>query len=365
MQFLLSLFCWQGFDNRIRFGVIQLASLLFILISIQSSLVFALFVITLSAVVTTFSAKRRLCDVETLTQPWLLWLAPLSSITYVVIALLQHGALYTLLILPIAYSAYLISYQSKRQRHYIFGYNGPVDLSSYASGPQPRANQSNRIEPVFNQQQSTAPANDIDYNEAYASASSSGMNTSIDSNQAQAVDYGEIARLWLMKNKLVVIIAAVVILLSTIAAVIFSQSNQQAAIQEPEVQIIEQEDVMRLHPVDMPDNFTLLLSQYNGVIVNWQADEVTDKELWHIEKTEGDTSCQEISFNNGDKIRTTSVVVEGGQNYFANFSPLDTGTLLKNVAFRGKFTLCGYTFSLKGSQAALGKHPIYAEIVEY
>ena len=100
MQFLLSLFCWQGFDNRMRFGAIQLASLVIILISIQSSIVFALITTVLGASISTFTAKRRLSDIEVLKQPWMLWLAPLTYIAFIAIAMISHGAAYALLLLP-------------------------------------------------------------------------------------------------------------------------------------------------------------------------------------------------------------------------------------------------------------------------
>jgi hypothetical protein len=50
---------------------------------------------------------------------------------------------------------------------------------------------------------------------------------------------------------------------------------------------------------------------------------------------------------------------------FADFSPLDTQQLIQLIAFKRSFNLCDYDFSLKGSQAALGKHHAYAPYVEY
>ena len=44
-----------------------------------------------------------------------------------------------------------------------------------------------------------------------------------------------------------------------------------------------------------------------------------------------------------------------GYNNLSNFS----------IAFKNKFALCGYKFSLKGSQAALGKSAFYSPLVEY
>ena len=78
----------------------------------------------------------------------------------------------------------------------------------------------------------------------------------------------------------------------------------------------------------------------------------------------GDKSCQTISFNKGEAIRPIGVLVDNGSDYFASFSPLDSKELIQALAFRGNFSLCGYNFSLKGSQAVLGKNSQYAPFLE-
>jgi hypothetical protein len=119
----------------------------------------------------------------------------------------------------------------------------------------------------------------------------------------------------------------------------------------------------------MPDNYTLYLSEHQGITINWQADEVSNTLLWSQLTAQGDESCKQISFNKGEPIRTLTVQVENttgtNNDYFASFSPLDSKTLIQALAFRGNFTLCGYDFSLKGSQAALGKNELYAQWVDY
>jgi hypothetical protein len=128
-------------------------------------------------------------------------------------------------------------------------------------------------------------------------------------------------------------------------------------------------NISRSNPLSMPDNYTLYLSEHQGISINWQADEVATAVLWSQLTTQGDESCKEISFNKGEPIRTLSVHVESADglntNYFANFSPLDSKTLIQALAFRGNFSLCGYNFSLKGSQAALGGNPQYSQWVDY
>ena len=127
--------------------------------------------------------------------------------------------------------------------------------------------------------------------------------------------------------------------------------------------------ISRKHPLTMPDNYTLYLSEHQGITINWQADEVSEGLLWSQLTAQGDTSCQQISFNKGESIRTLSVDVgtSAGTNtdYYASFSPLDSKELIQALAFRGSFSLCGYDFSLKGSQAALGTNERYAKWVDY
>ena len=113
----------------------------------------------------------------------------------------------------------------------------------------------------------------------------------------------------------------------------------------------------------MPDDFTLYLSEHNGLTISWNADDNDNTEIWSIYSALGDRSCKVIEFNNSDEIRTISVNVEATSDYFAIFSPLDTRSIIKSLALRGSFSLCGYSFSLKGSQSVLGKHPKYSEFL--
>ena len=145
--------------------------------------------------------------------------------------------------------------------------------------------------------------------------------------------------------------------------IVSNTGDNEGANQPLEVEQVS--EVIRSYPVTLPDNFTVMLSEHKGIIINWQAEQSKESNYWTLETAQGDRSCVDLSFNNGDKVRTMSVLVEQGNEYFAQFSPLDTQQIIKNIAFRGSFSLCGYTFSLKGSQAALGKNKIYAELIEY
>ena len=114
----------------------------------------------------------------------------------------------------------------------------------------------------------------------------------------------------------------------------------------------------------MPDNFALYLTPHQGILLHWQADNVTSGQLWSQLTAKGDKSCQIINFNKGNDFRPLSIEVEANTEYFASFSPLDSQALIQALAFQGSFSLCGYDFSLKGSQSVLGKHNSYAAFLE-
>jgi hypothetical protein len=196
----------------------------------------------------------------------------------------------------------------------------------------------------------------------------------------QQNDLGELVRLKLLNNKKAQLAIAVILSIMLFSVCVswlmdYLSSNEQSQVLEKSSQVTSntQNALERRHPLAMPDNFSLFLSQHQGIIINWQADEVSTPLLWSQSNAKGDDSCQHISFNKGTPIRTLMVKVENNtnvanqvyNNYFASFSPLDSKALIQALAFRGSFSLCGYDFSLKGSQAALGKNKQYANWVDY
>ncbi|MGJ8691194.1 MAG: hypothetical protein ACSHW0_01790 [Thalassotalea sp.] len=161
----------------------------------------------------------------------------------------------------------------------------------------------------------------------------------------------------------------IAIIIITLLLSIFSGDGKNEEIIEPELNEADITATINLsnrsHQITLPDNFSLLATDYNGIVINWQAESNSENKIWDIHTTEGDAKCQAIKFNNGDSYRTLNVLVENNKSYFANFSPLDSAAIVKAIALRGNFTLCGYQFSLKGSQAVLGKHPYYSDLLSY
>ncbi|GGA63905.1 hypothetical protein GCM10011369_01620 [Neiella marina] len=141
-----------------------------------------------------------------------------------------------------------------------------------------------------------------------------------------------------------------------------STPEQVATAINPQL-IMPTEAISRSHPVEFPDNFSLWATEYNGMVISWKAEQSSETTIWDIATADGDQSCEQIVFNNGDSYRSLDVLVERGSHYFASFSPLDSIAIVNNIALRGSFKLCGYQFSLKGSQAILNRHPHYSELL--
>ncbi len=369
VQLLKSLFCWQGFDNRNRFFVIQSATYLsFIVLSsiFAHSVIFSFIVLALSIALCATTTRRRLNDSE-LNKTWLFAPCALLLLMGCIIIFTDHHSAYWLLILPALLSSLLLTYPAKNNKSYILGYFGPIDLSEFANTSKTRRTGS-RIEPTL-----AHATNQQNYQKDYqqeveAPFSHSVENTATEDSLSNEPDIGEGIRLALLQNRTTVIAIGSVLLLILSAVFISSFFSSSGASStsisaENNQQSTVENKLERLHQVTLPDEFSLMLSPYNGLTIAWQADESNTDKPWSQLTAHGDKSCSVIKFNNGDTIRTLEVNVENMTQYFASFSPLDSNKIVKSLALRGSFSLCGYSFSLKGSQAVLGKHPKYADFL--
>lgn len=359
MQFLKSLLCIKGSDHRTRFLFINIATYIgFMILSaaVSPSLIAGLLVLLASTAISALSIIRRLNDAR-LKKNWMPIATGLFFLCGAIIVFSNIGATYWLLLLPLGCIGILMTYPSQNNTRYILGYSGPVDLSHYQESP---IHQRQRIEPSVSGE---SIPNDPMYNRLSTAA--------VESNQqSNAPDIGEQIRedLFSHKNGVITITSVIAIV---IIGFIISSATSITPINTELVDSIEstkpsvQPTLERLYPIEFTDGFKLMISQHSGLHISWQAD-ITDKaELWQQISATGDSSCRVIRFNNKAEIRTIAVIVEEGENYFAQFSPLDTEQLLKHLAHRGSFSLCGYDFSLKGSQALLGKNAPYNNLASY
>ena len=377
MQLFKSLFCFKGFDSRSRFIAINIATYTtFIIINATfSNYLFILFpVLACLAVIITLTSIRRLNDAQ-LNKNWSIGPSLSFVIAGLIMVITGHNSADWLLLIPLIVSSLLLTYPSKNSNSYILGYSGPVDLSGFDQIKENKNRQNQRIEPTIlsNKAQQSNSQSEFEslaiqqnlspvHNETYDR--SNGANSGY--QDSKEVDIGESIRLKLLSGKnakLTLLILSLLIFSTLLVSFLISSFNSKEEQLLPEV--AQNKNIQRVSQLSFPDNFSLWLSQHRGLVINWQADETKQSQIWNINTAQGEKSCKDITFNNGNKIRTTTVTIENSDEYFASFSPLDTQALLQAIAFRGSFKLCGYKFSLKGSQAILGKHQDYAQMVNY
>jgi uncharacterized membrane protein YhaH (DUF805 family) len=370
VSFIQSVFCLKGFDDRGRFFATSLVSLFgFILCSaiFVDYLIINFLCLIMFTIVLICGTKRRLHDAK-LNKNWQLVPGILLLLTGALILMIENSSSYYFLILPALSTSLLLTYPSKNKRthyNYILGYYGPVDLTIYTQEATTTGTQNQRIEP-------TIMTNDIN-EQSYTSEAAFEQCTTNTNHQADTTqaDIGELIRLKFINNRklqLSVIISVALIFIAVLFNSLFSSLSQSynATNDVSKEQNLENLIVLaaRAQLLPMPDNFNLYLSSHQGIIIHWQADQVVNGELWSQLTAKGEKSCQSIKFNKGDPFRPLSVIVENGSEYFASFSPLDSAELAQALAFRSKFYLCGYSFSLTGSQAILGKNAHYAPFLD-
>jgi len=259
------------------------------------------------------------------------------------------------LVFPIAYFVLLSTYKSNSNLAKILGYSGPVDLSEFNNSRKSSANL--RVEPSFDGHSTSI--------EPAANAIVQQRATTKE-REAISLDFSVLLEQVSRHKKLIiagaaslVVILAVYIGLSGSEQLQSVENDTTDKTSQPTEVIVEE---IRNNMVELPDDYQLLTTEHGGLIISWQADFTEQKTLWSQATAKGDKTCESISFNSKTKTRSLRVVVENEENYLAYFSPLDTQSLVRNIAKRSKFKLCDYEFSLKGSQAALSKNSFYRDL---
>jgi len=355
---LKSLFCYFGSDNRSRFAIICLSCHVFFILfsTIFSSTFTSLCLILLTGAILSLTTQRRLKDAN-LSKNWLHLPNAIFIFISLIVIIVDNSATYWLLLLSLATYSLLLTYRSIAQKNYIVGYSGPIDLSIY----QKVSRRNQRIEPSLSlNTNKDMKSNNVEIPSQQTFTANSSSDTEF--------DIGEAIREVLFRKKnsklaFIFIISSVGIAM-LVSFLLSEPTNENSKIvtNKPATNQLTSTQT-RSNKITLADDFSLMSSEFDGIIINWPADTTTETEIWNINSAIGDKSCQKITFNNNDEIRTIRVIVEDGENYFALFSPLDSTKIIKNIALRSSFGLCGYKFSLKGSQAVLGKNSYYADII--
>lgn len=367
MPLLQSLFCLKGKDNRERFTIIQLSAVvLFVLFNTLlggNTIILLLLALAITSI-SALSALRR-CNDANLTNKILLLPSALLFVTCLLVIFTESSSFNFALFLPLLSQLYLLTFKGhQKELEYHLGYNGPIDLSS----TQPNYQSANvrRVEPTL--VGSSAHSAEAPVAEGVTSNSESiELNQPTTSNSTNDEDIGEKVRELLFAHKQKLLIGLAVLTLLTVLFVIVSnQEPAQDTVVEPIVEpLVTQDYLEQSNVVELSDGFSVASNPFQGIVISWQADDTLRTELWNITTAEGDESCKELTFNNKQSIRTSQVMVKNNSQYYAVFSPLDSHSLVNQLAKRGSFKLCGYDFSLKGSQAALGKVRYYGELLSY
>ena len=151
MQFLKSLFCLQGFDNRSRYLLIfSVIYILFIMLSpvLKDNIFIFVFITTLFTLLLAFTSVRRLHDAK-LNRKWLLSPCLTFILVATIIVFTEQSSSYYLLIIPTLCSSVLLAYPSAKKQLFILGYYGPVDMREYQTETIERKQVKLRIEPTI------------------------------------------------------------------------------------------------------------------------------------------------------------------------------------------------------------------------
>lgn len=364
MPFVKSLFCLKGADNLARFAaIVLLSNVVFTLLSATFiSIPVLAFIIAIPCfVVIALTTLRRLNDAQT-NAKWPLLNSVLFLLAALTIVIFQQTNIYWLLVPNVLVSLYLLSLKSTGQKSYQLGYNGPVELQATTQASTSRGT---RIEPTL-AASNLAANNNVSFSEqaentAYSAEQHKEQQATNTGHHAEGNPLLELVN----QYKIHLTVGFVVFFTAIFGIKALLNSKTTEAHETPEIleQVAQQQ--LRLHELEMPDDFLLSLSETDGLFIEWQISNDDPVSLWSIETAQGDKSCKEITFNNGDSVRSISVAIENDTLQYAHFSPLDTEFIVRSLAKRGSFNLCGYKFSLKGSQAAIGKHAKYSDYMTY
>ncbi|MBR9728113.1 hypothetical protein ACFOD0_09355 [Shewanella intestini] len=171
--------------------------------------------------------------------------------------------------------------------------------------------------------------------------------------------------LWCRDHKrllLTIITMVIAVVILTVIGYVASQLGSKSAtnngqnVIEKEVQPV----AIKRISVKVPDGFWVV-KEADILIIRWLGDEGQAHNLWKLATAKGESACQQMTFNNQNVYRPLTVDLMSDSGIEARFSPLDNRAIVTDIAMRGSFTLCGYKFNLKGSQAALMSLPEFAK----
>lgn len=378
---LKTLLCLQGKDNGRRFLVISLVCYLLLLIFspvLNRSLILLLLLLLVCCPLLLTASIRRVRD-----SGFGLMLAGLPVIVFCAnvfaLGFTSGFAKWLLLIVAVLSSGFIATLSNARIRRnysYSFGYSGPVDRQ--LNETQITSLQTPRVEPTFSAATNTHTASAEQNFPAVDKSSDTSAMRKVEfsdpfeksANQRKALLQWDIyfnkSCQWVLSNPvpaslITLAISGLIILLMVFAK--NDQTNQQTASSEQQTKTDLPRHIVakqRTNKIQMPDNFWLLTDQYQALTIAWQGDFVDKKQLWFAVTGQGEKNCAELVFDKQKRFKVMQVEVKNGGDYYADFSPLDTQQIIQFIAQLNQFELCGFYFSLQGTQKQLMSNKHYA-----
>ena len=338
----------------------------------QAPVILVLLLIIASPILAT-SSMRRIHDAGFATPfaaiPLVIFWINLFGLTYI-----EHPARWVLVIFAFfttMITGTISNARVRRNKHYQKGYNGPIDLVVKEEIVLAKE----RIEPTIAGQKVTES-----YTEDLLSSKSEPLDQSDQSYDRNTLEeplaevhsehWEQKLGQWLTENKKVAVIA--ILSLSIVTFLILSLlsneeiEEQPVAIEEKESEFVKQ----RLNKIEMPDQFWIMLDQNDALTIAWEGDFKTESQLgennsyWSAATGKGDKDCVDLEFALGEKFRSLDVTVKNGGDYYADFSPVDSQMIIRSIADKDRFKLCGYEFTLKGTRSLLRKNDKYFEYLK-
>ncbi|GGI82774.1 hypothetical protein GCM10009332_20060 [Shewanella gelidii] len=285
------------------------------------------------------------------------------------------------LVVGLSLSGLLAILPASTPRQYVLGYDGPANenVPKKANNRAPRE----RVEPIIAQGESSHVGHPVDENASSKYTEPSILNESVqmpseaecnaasqrqyDSRQANATPVW-LQQVLLHQNKLAAGCVGLLLIATTIGlwpqhAQPLDSAQLEASTEQQSLHLETKQQRAVTAQAKLPDGLGLQL-QGRVLVLHWLGEEGAASQLWDLASAEGDKSCAYAEFNNGSRYRPLDVALTEQGTTEARFSPLDTQAVVKDVALRGNLRICGYRFSLKGSQAALAKVDDFAALIQ-
>lgn len=370
MLLFQSLICLRGYDNGRRFLIISLISYaLLLLISpvMSKAVVLIVLLLLVCTPILLAGSMRRIHDAGFATP-----LAIIPVVTFWVctlgIALIEHAASYALMVLALLVTAAMTTITNARiphRRNYCWGYDGPVNLDG-SSVQETATDYRERVEPtILTDAPESLHETDISMSQADHSSLVAETRNYAEGTSSNYSEWESKLTNWFEGNRQAVMVAVGVLALVMIVIAVWPLLTSESEIKEtPQESKPVLEAKQRIAKIKMPDNFWVMLDQNDALTIAWQGDLLEDGEIWSAITGKGDSDCTNLRFGRNDEYRAMRVEVKNQGDYYADFSPVDSKAIVTAIAKKSRFYLCGFDFSLKGTQALLQTNKKYSRFLQ-